>query len=303
MKKSYLALVMGLFLLSVVASAWGQGEPVTQEVYFTQKTTLTAGEDYTFRFRLYDAETAGNWVWEDEKLVTLSGTTIKTYLGPLDGVDFSQQLWVQVERYRPKFGDYLVVGQRTEFGVVPYAMWAVSGTAGPIGPAGPTGPQGEQGIQGLQGEVGPIGPQGPQGEVGPVGPQGLQGVQGEIGPQGPQGDQGVGIGGNFTGPWDVDADYNPLDIVTDLGQTWIALQANVGSEPVEGANWTLMAAKGDVGPQGDRGDIGPQGPAGPVGPQGPIGPQGPDGPIGLTGPQGVKGDRGDLGPGTPRATG
>ncbi len=58
MKKNYLALVMGLFLLSVGVSAWGAD--VTQELYFTKKTTLTAGATYTFRFSLWDAETGGN---------------------------------------------------------------------------------------------------------------------------------------------------------------------------------------------------------------------------------------------------
>ena len=155
MKKNYLALVMGLLVLLVGVSAWGAD--VTQELYFTQKTTLTAGATYTFRFSLWDDETAGNSVWEEEKSVKLTGTTIKTYLGDatiggVAGVNFSQQLWVEVERYRPKFDDYVVLGPRTMLGVVPYAMWAVTpsglqGATGPTGPTGDTGPTGPTGAQ------------------------------------------------------------------------------------------------------------------------------------------------------------
>ena len=76
MKKCYLALVMGLFLLSAVVPSWGAD--VTQEIYFSTKTTLTANKTYTFRFSLLDAETGGVEVWSEEKEVKLSGQKINT---------------------------------------------------------------------------------------------------------------------------------------------------------------------------------------------------------------------------------
>jgi len=86
------------------------------------------------------------------------GATIKTYLGdetPLDGVDFSQQLWVMVEQKR-KDGTYKVIGTLEKLGAVPYALWGGSG-AGPQGPEGPKGEKGDKGETGLQGPPGPPG--------------------------------------------------------------------------------------------------------------------------------------------------
>ena len=79
MKKSFLVLVMGFFTLLVGVSAWGAD--VTQQLYFTKNTTLTADETYLFKFSLWDDDIAGTEVWLEVKSVTLSGTKIKTYLG------------------------------------------------------------------------------------------------------------------------------------------------------------------------------------------------------------------------------
>jgi hypothetical protein len=82
----------------------------------------------------------------------VTGSTIKTYLGdktPLDGVDFSQQLWVKVEQKR-KDGSYKVVGAMVRLGVVPYALWGGSGV-------GQQGPKGDKGDKGDRGETGPPG--------------------------------------------------------------------------------------------------------------------------------------------------
>jgi hypothetical protein len=54
----------------------------------------------------------------------MTSATIKTYLGEissLDGVDFSQQYWVQVER-KKKNGTYVPIAGRDMFVVVPYAL-------------------------------------------------------------------------------------------------------------------------------------------------------------------------------------
>ena len=69
---------------------------------------------YTFRFSLWDAETGGNMVWEEEKTLTAKKSAISTLLGDvnsIEGVDFSQQLWVQVEE-KQEDGSYVLVGER-----------------------------------------------------------------------------------------------------------------------------------------------------------------------------------------------
>jgi Collagen triple helix repeat (20 copies) len=96
------------------------------------------------------------------------------------------------------------------------------------GIAGPPGPEGPVGTQGPQGPVGPQGPAGPQGPEGPAGPKGL----------------------NWKGPWVSTTNYVEDDAVSSNGSSWRAVRANTGVTPVEGADWTIIAKKGDTGPQG-----------------------------------------------------
>lgn len=142
------------------------------------------------------------------------------------------------------------------------------------------------------------------------------------------------------GPWDSTASYTLSDVVSLDGSSWIALRANSAITPVEGDDWTILAAAGEdgvpglpgipgppgppgtqglqgaagadgadgsAGPEGPQGEIGPMGPAGPqgeIGPRGPAGPQGEFGPMGPAGPQGATGAAGPAGPqGTTGSTG
>ena len=145
-------LVIGILCFSPVVWA----DPVVKEIYFSKLTTLGNGT-FTLKFSLWDEEQVGNKLWEEEKLIKLAFAdkkTVRTYLGeinPLDGVDFSKQLWVQVEK-KEKDGTFNPIGSRDMLGVVPYALWALSpgsvpGAPGPQGPIGPAGPQGPQGIR------------------------------------------------------------------------------------------------------------------------------------------------------------
>jgi hypothetical protein len=124
MKKTcYLIIVLVVFFTSILSIAWA--DPVAKQFYYQKKTTL-APKTFDFRLSLWDAETGGGEVWSEEKELTLTGGTIKTYLGdtaPLDGVDFSSQLWVQVERMK-KDGTPLMVGTRDMLAVVPYALYS-----------------------------------------------------------------------------------------------------------------------------------------------------------------------------------
>ena len=123
MKKRYLIIVLVVLLTFILSIAWA--DPVVKQLYYQKKTTL-APKTFDFRFSLWDAEAGGGEVWSEEKELTLTGGIIKTYLGDtasLDGVDFSSQLWVQVERIK-KDGTPIVVGTRDMFSVVPYALYS-----------------------------------------------------------------------------------------------------------------------------------------------------------------------------------
>ena len=158
MKKLFLTLIV---VLAMAFSA--MASEVFKDLPISVKTALAPGT-YNLRLCLYDAELDGNELYCQDEKISISGTTIKTTLGPLDTVDFGQQLWLQVERIRAD-GTTKVLGRRNLLSAVPYAMWAMS-------PAGPKGDPGEQGPPGPQGIQGATGPMGTQGDPGPTGPQG-----------------------------------------------------------------------------------------------------------------------------------
>jgi len=151
-------LIFSLLLSAVVAWAG----PVSQQIPFTKTTTLAVPDTYTFRFSLWDIATGGtagaNRVWWEIKDIDMTTNTLTTDLGsvtinskrsgPLANVDFSEQYWVQVEKLGANGKTWTVVGMRTKFNIVPYAMWsaqggdAISVTAG-NGLTGTTGPEGD----------------------------------------------------------------------------------------------------------------------------------------------------------------
>lgn len=80
--------------------------------------------------------------------------------------------------------------------------------------------------------------------------------------------------------------YKALNIVSQDGSSYVAIQDTQGNPPTNTTYWQLLSQRGERGAQGI------QGPAGPQGEQGPVGPQGPPGETGPQGPQGEKGDAG-----------
>jgi len=64
---------------------------------------------------------------------------------------------------------------------------------------------------------------------------------------------------NNVGAWNGIDTYNAKDVVSYEGSSWLALQTSTNSTPVEGADWTLIASKGDQGLQGLQGDAGADG--------------------------------------------
>jgi hypothetical protein len=113
-----------LFLLIGVTSAWAA--PVDKQISYKKATTLAYPKNYTIRFSLWDDPTAGTEVWSEEKTIKLTtSSTIKTNLGdvnPLDPADFSQQLWVQVEKLKADGITYVPVGERDKLVASPYAI-------------------------------------------------------------------------------------------------------------------------------------------------------------------------------------
>jgi hypothetical protein len=85
-----------------------------------------------------------------------------------------------------------------------------------------------------------------QGPEGPPGPQGSQGLPGATGSAGPQGPRGL----NWRGAWGIATPYVVDDAVSFTGSSWRALRVNVGVQPVEGDDWTIVAQKGDPGSGG-----------------------------------------------------
>jgi hypothetical protein len=129
--KRLLTLTGVLLLLFYVTGVYGAG--VEKKIYYEKKTTLSYPKKYTIRFSLWNDPTStdqsSSMVWSEEKEVTLTTAKVRTYLGdtsPLDNVDFSEQLYVQVERKKAD-GTYVMIGTRDKFSVVPYALWSANG--------------------------------------------------------------------------------------------------------------------------------------------------------------------------------
>jgi len=175
-KKSLATIFFVGMVFWFISSAWS--EPIKPSVFYSKVEKGLGNKTYTFRFSLWDAETGGNKVWEEEKVLKTKSSVINTYLGEvnsLEGVNFGQALWVQVEK-KETDGTYVQVGGMDELMGVPYAMWALT----PLGPQGPKGDKGDKGD---------TGPQGPKGDTGATGPMGAQGPQGPVGATGPIGPQ------------------------------------------------------------------------------------------------------------------
>ena len=128
---------------------------------------------------------------------------------------------------------------------------------------------------------------------------------------------------NKRGTWEEDVQYNPNDLISFSGSSYLAIVANIGYQPdINPDKWQLLASQGPQGSPGIQGPIGAtgprgeqgiqgiqglqgvQGPQGEKGEKGDTGAQGPKGDTGATGPQGAKGDTGPQGPqGVPGPTG
>ena len=91
--------------------------------------------------------------------------------------------------------------------------------------------------------------------VGGSGGSGTVGPQGAKGDPGPQGQSGQGF--NFRGSWQSNTAYAAYDVVTYGGQTFVATTSLVSTGSFASPAWSLLAAQGAVGAQGQAGPTTP----------------------------------------------
>ncbi len=119
-----IALLVGLLVANAVPSSAQIVRQVSYQGLLTQPSGAPVADGpYNMYFRLYDAVTGGNLVWEEtQNNVQVTKGLFNVYLGAvtsLAGVDFEQQLWletgiVMAAPFEP----------RTRLAVVPYAIRA-----------------------------------------------------------------------------------------------------------------------------------------------------------------------------------
>ena len=144
-------ILIGAAALAIVAGstpAWGS--PVVKVIPYGQATTLSHPASYRFRFSLWTAQSGGTRVFVETKRLALATSSVVTDLGDsrsggLDGVDFSQQYWVQTEVYDTGLARFIRLGERARLRAVAYSFWSAEGQPGPQGPQGPSGPKGDTG--------------------------------------------------------------------------------------------------------------------------------------------------------------
>lgn len=84
--------------------------------------------------------------------------------------------------------------------------------------------------------------------VGIPGSPGADGAPGEPGPPGADGAPGAGF--NFTDAWDVATAYQPMDVVTSEGSTFVATEDNQGIEPGHGTPIEVAGCNSQIGSEG-----------------------------------------------------
>jgi hypothetical protein len=245
MERKSLAMFVSMGLVfGLTFAAWS--EQLNPLVSYSKTIKGMGSQSYALRFSLWDAESGGNMLWQEEKTLKATRSVIQTYFGEentIEWIDFSHALWVQVEK-KLHNGTYIQIGERDELSGVAYAMWALT----PAGPKGDKGDTGDKGDKGDKGDVGPQGVQGPTGLMGPIGPQGpqgYQGLQGVAGPQGPVGPQGVpGPPGGGVQVFDANGQF--LGIFQGYDGGWFIL-----FHPTLSRSVGLNDGTGEVGQAGD----------------------------------------------------
>ena len=190
MHRRLIPLAIAALVASASSASAQVGTAFTFQGELKQSGSAATGQA-DLKFRLFDAETAGNQIGSELSLLSAS-LAAGRFTADLDfgaGIFDGQARYLEIDvRFPAGSGSFITLSPRQPMRPAPYALYALAGNPGPTGPAGPVGPagtQGPEGPQGLPGQAGPMGPTGPQGAPGAAGAQGL------IGPTGPQGPAGA----------------------------------------------------------------------------------------------------------------
>jgi hypothetical protein len=128
-RKRYLLVMYCLPILLLFASgtAWGQPEPPYKEINYSKYVDIKCNP-CIFKFSLFNDLNEPVWMEEGVE-IELDRKYVNHYLGSiksLEGVDFSQQMWVQTEVRSDEEEDYEIVGERDQLEMVPYSFYADS---------------------------------------------------------------------------------------------------------------------------------------------------------------------------------
>ena len=118
MRSVLVTVIIGLLLVSVVASAAG----FDRKIGFEGRLTDTSGKPVegaiTLKIEVFDAAIDGNLVWQETKSVTARRGIFQTTLSPPVSVTFDETYWAEVT-YAGK-----VMSPRLQLAAAPYAMHA-----------------------------------------------------------------------------------------------------------------------------------------------------------------------------------
>ncbi len=118
-----IALLAGMLAATVPSTAQIVRQISYQGLLTQPSGAPVADGKYSLYFRLYDADVAGNVVWEETQVdVDVIKGLFNVYLGSftsLASVDFSQQLWLE-----SGIKNFAAFAPRTRLAVVPYAIHA-----------------------------------------------------------------------------------------------------------------------------------------------------------------------------------
>jgi hypothetical protein len=128
-------LAVATILLLTQGDIWA--DPIIKQIYYQKKTTLSYPATRTFQFSLWlteDGTDPEEMVWSEEKPIKMRNAYVKTYLGDTTlfdtAVDFSEQYWVQVDRWKQSTSTWVPVGKRDRLTVVHNSLWSEkAGTA------------------------------------------------------------------------------------------------------------------------------------------------------------------------------
>jgi hypothetical protein len=79
-----------------VSLTWS--EPIKPVIFYSKTERGVGSKSYPLRFSLWDAETGGNRVWEEEKTLTTKSPVINTYLGEANSLSYTRFVSSKVHR-------------------------------------------------------------------------------------------------------------------------------------------------------------------------------------------------------------